>query len=229
MSEVLLESVDLTKSYGSGHTRVDVLRGTSLSLSQGEFLAITGPSGCGKSTLLHLDTPDSGDILYRGHPLAKMWGGRLDVARNRVFGFVFQFYHLLGEFTAVENVLMPAMIRTGPLGWLAGRHKAREQAERLLERLGLAERLHHRPAQLSGGEQQRVAIARALSGSPEILLCDEPTGNLDEKTSVEIIELLMDLNNEGQTMVVVTHDAGFANLAHRKLEMHEGRVRENSS
>jgi len=228
MSEAILEAVDLEKSYGRGHALVEVLRGASLSVDPGEMLAVVGPSGAGKSTLLHimggLDTPDGGAVLYKGSPISKMWGGRLDVVRNRVFGFVFQFYHLLGEFDAVENVLMPMMIRTGPLGWLHKRGAARQTAVDVLERLGLGQRLTHRPSELSGGERQRVAIARALAGKPEILLCDEPTGNLDEKTSVGIVNLLLELNREGQTMVVVTHDRSLASRAHRTVEIHGGRI-----
>lgn len=228
MSDAILEAVDLTKSYGKGHTLVEVLRGASVSVRPGEFVAVVGPSGAGKSTLLHimggLDTPDGGAVLYKGQPISKMWGGRLDVVRNRVFGFVFQFYHLLREFDAVENVLMPMMIRTGPFGWLRQRRDARRAAVEMLERLGLGERLTHRPSELSGGERQRVAIARALAGRPEILLCDEPMGNLDEKTSVGIIELLLELNREGQTIVVVTHDRSLASKAHRTVEIHGGRI-----
>lgn len=228
MNEPLLQARDLSKSYGKGHTRIVVLEGASLSIQPGEFVAVAGPSGSGKSTLLHLlgglDTPESGDVLYRGESIAKMWGGKLDVVRNRVFGFVFQFYHLLGEFTALENVLFPEMIRYGPFGWMKERKAARARAEELLGSLGLAERTDHRPSQLSGGEQQRVAIARALVGEPEILLCDEPTGNLDEKTGAGIIELLIELNSKGQTMVVVTHDRQFASLASRRLTIHDARV-----
>ncbi len=228
MSEVILEAIDLAKSYGKGHTRVDVLRGASLSVARGELVAVVGASGAGKSTLLHimggLDTPGGGNVLYKGQPISRMWGGRLDMVRNRVFGFVFQFYHLLREFDAVENVLMPRMIRAGALTWLRERRAARREALEILKRLGLGERVTHRPSQLSGGEQQRVAIARALAGGPEILLCDEPTGNLDEVTSVGIVDLLLDLNRQGQTMVVVTHDRSLAAKADRTVEIHRGRI-----
>ena len=231
MSETILEAANLRRGYGAGHTRVDVLNGASLKVQEGEFVAVAGPSGSGKSTLLHilggLDAPDSGDVLYRNEKLAEMCGGSLDRVRNSVFGFVFQFYHLLREFSTVENVLMPRMIGCGPLAWLKQRPQARKDAVELLSRLGLGERLTHRPNQLSGGEQQRVAIARALIGSPEVILCDEPTGNLDEKTGAGIIELLLDLNSRGQTMVVVTHDRELAGLAHRRLQMHEGRITSN--
>ncbi len=228
MNEPLLRAIDVHKSYGRAHTLVKVLHGASLDVRREEFLAVEGASGAGKSTLLHilggLDTPDSGDVLYKGENIGKMWGGRLDVVRNRVFGFVFQFYHLLKEFTALENVMMPQMVRHGPAGWLAGRRKARREARDLLERLGLGERITHKPSELSGGEQQRVAIARALAGSPEILLCDEPTGNLDARTGAGIIDLLLELNREGQTMVVVTHDRDLASMAHRKVAIVQGRI-----
>jgi lipoprotein-releasing system ATP-binding protein len=233
MSEPILQAVKVFKSYGKDHTKVEVLRGASFDVAEGEFVAIKGPSGSGKSTLLHLlgglDTPDSGDVLYRGEPLTRMCRGDLDAVRNRVFGFVFQFYHLLGEFNAVENVMMPGMIAAGPLEWLGKRREARKKAAALLDELGLGERLTHRPSELSGGEQQRVAIARAMMGGPEILLSDEPTGNLDEKTSRGIIELLLDVNRRGQTMVVVTHEDDLAALAHRTVELHEGRIMEETN
>jgi len=230
MSETLLEAAGVRKSYGKGPTLVSVLEGVDLKVGEGELLAVAGASGAGKSTLLHvmggIDTPDDGTVLYRGEDVNKMWGGRRDLVRNRVFGFVFQFYHLLREFTALENVLMPQMIREGLFSWPARRHEARRKAAELLERLGLGHRLRHRPSELSGGEQQRVAIARALAGEPEILLCDEPTGNLDAKTGREIVDILLDLNRGGQTMVVVTHDRDLAALAHRQVTLAEGRIRQ---
>jgi len=228
MSEPVLAACGLEKSYGRGHTLLEVLRGADLELGQGELLAVVGPSGAGKSTLLHvlggLDRADAGEVLYRGSELTKMWGGRLDAVRARVFGFVFQFYHLLREFTALENVLMPEMIRSSALTWLKNRRESRRRAEELLEELGLGERTAHRPAELSGGEQQRVAIARALVGEPEILLCDEPTGNLDAASSANIRELLRRLNESGQTMIIVTHEESLAEIADRTLEIREGRI-----
>jgi lipoprotein-releasing system ATP-binding protein len=230
MSEATLEAVGLYKSYGKGRTYVSVLEGAGLSVAEGELLAVVGASGSGKSTLLHLlggmDTPDKGQVLYSGEDISKMWGGRRDLVRNRVFGFVFQFYHLLREFTALENVLMPLMIRSGIGEWGRQRHEARRRAVELLERLGVAERLHHRPSELSGGEQQRVAIARALVAEPKVLLCDEPTGNLDSRTGCEIITLLLELNRAGQTMVMVTHDRELAALAHRRVTLDERRIHE---
>jgi len=231
MSEPILAAENVHKTYGSGHTLVKVLQGADLSVDKGHFLCVVGPSGSGKSTLLHilggLDTPDSGRVLYRGEDISKMWGGRRDFVRNRVFGFVFQFYHLLPEFTALENVLMPELIRQRIFSWPGKRWEARRRAAELLDDFGVAQRAAHRPSELSGGEQQRVAIARALMGRPEILLCDEPTGNLDEKTGKEIIDALLDLN-PGQTMVVVTHDAGLADLAHRRVALGAGKIRDVS-
>lgn len=229
MSEILLEAVGVKKSYGKGHTFVSVLEDTSLAVEEGQMLAVLGTSGAGKSTLLHvlggIDTPDAGKVLYRGEDINTIWAGRRDLVRNRLFGFVFQFYHLLREFTALENVLMPQMIREGVLGWPGKRRDARRHAEELLGRFGLSGRLHHRPWELSGGEQQRVAIARALVAEPKVLLCDEPTGNLDAKTGREIVDILMNLNRAGQTMVVVTHDRELAELAHRQVTLAEGKVR----
>jgi lipoprotein-releasing system ATP-binding protein len=224
----ILKAVEVYKAYGKAHTRVEVLRGINMELADGEMLAVVGASGAGKSTLLHvlgaLDAPDSGEVLYRNESISKMWNGRRDLVRNRIFGFVFQFYHLLGEFTALENVLMPELIRRGVFAWPAVRSEARKAAADLLEQFGLGNRLTHRPSELSGGEQQRVALARALIGRPEILLCDEPTGNLDSKTGKEIIDMLLELNRQGQSMVVVTHDRGLAALAHREATLADGKI-----
>ena len=223
-----LECVDLRKSYGKGHGLVHVLAGVNLVVQPGELLAVVGASGVGKSTLLHLmgalDRPDSGSVLYDGIEVFSGAARRQDRLRNRTFGFVFQFYHLLPEFTALENVLMPAMVRYGPLGWLGRRRSVRRHAQELLEKFGLAHRLTHRPSQLSGGEQQRVAIARALINEPPVLLCDEPTGNLDEKTSSEIMASLIELNRAGQTIVMVSHDPGIAKAAHRIVHLTGGRL-----
>ncbi len=223
-----LECIDLHKAYGRGHARVDVLTGVNLTVAPGELLAIVGASGVGKSTLLHLmgalDRPDSGQVLYDGVELFSGSPHRQDRLRNRTFGFVFQFYHLLPEFTALENVLMPAMVRFGSLQWLRRRSTVRKRALTLLENLGLSHRITHRPGQLSGGEQQRVAIARALINDPPVLLCDEPTGNLDEKNSSEIMAQLIELNRAGQTIVMVSHDKDIAAAAHRIVHLTAGRV-----
>jgi lipoprotein-releasing system ATP-binding protein len=228
MSEILIAS-DIHKGYVVGASRLDVLRGASLSVEKGELLAIVGASGVGKSTFLHilgaLDRPDSGEVLYEGKNTFALSQARQDVLRNRAFGFVFQFYYLLPEFTALENVLMPAMVSRGVLNWLASRRSLRRKAQELLDRLGLGGRLRHRPNQLSGGEQQRVAIARALINDPQILLCDEPTGNLDEKTSEDITDTLWRLNRDrGQTTIIVTHNVDLAARADRVVHLTDGHI-----
>ena len=220
----------LSKSFRMGGERLAVLRDIELEVREGEILAIVGRSGSGKSTLLHhiglLDKPDSGQVLLRGENLP-LDGARAACARNRFLGFVFQFYHLLPEFTAVENVLMPAMIREDAVSWWRRRRELRGRAQELLERVGLKERMKHKPPQLSGGERQRVAIARALMNEPEVLLCDEPTGNLDRHSAESIKDLLWGLNRDhAQTMVVVTHDANLASHADRVLELLDGRLKE---
>lgn len=206
-----------------------ILKGIDLDVYPDETLAIVGPSGAGKSTLLHLmgalDEPSEGTILYRGMDVSR--GGRkTDEYRNKKVGLVFQFYHLFPELTALENVLIPGMVATSTAAWLGGakaKHEAR--ALELLARVKLQHRLHHRPAQLSGGEQQRVAIARALLLEPELLLCDEPTGNLDRKTGEEVLALLSELKAKtGQSYVIVTHDRRLAEKADRCVEMEDGHL-----
>jgi lipoprotein-releasing system ATP-binding protein len=202
-----------------------------IEVREGEILAILGKSGCGKSTLLHvlgwLDRADSGQIRFEGQDRAALPTRELARLRNRVMGFVFQFYHLLPELTALENVLLPSMIQHEPGAWRAHGDEARERAKALLAMVGLSARGHHRPSQLSGGERQRVAIARALQNQPRFLLCDEPTGNLDGRTAEDVRALLWSLNErQGQTMVIVTHDARLAGQAHRIVHLVEGRVRE---
>jgi lipoprotein-releasing system ATP-binding protein len=214
---------DLRKTYHDGGRRLEILQGIDLEVRAGEILAITGPSGVGKSTLLHLlgalDRPTSGEIFHRGRALSAMGRAEVNRLRNEELGFVFQFYHLLPEFNALENVMMPALCRG------ARRSACRERAEQLLARVGLTERMTHKPGQMSGGEQQRVAIARALFNRPAVLLCDEPTGNLDEGTGASIVDLLWDLNADRETTVVlVTHDEGLAARADRRVQMHAGRV-----
>jgi lipoprotein-releasing system ATP-binding protein len=228
MSDIL-QAVEIHKSYRMGTSRLPVLRGASLSVRKGELLAVVGASGVGKSTFLHilgaLDEPDQGKVFCNGEDVFALPRSRQDALRNRTFGFVFQFYYLLPEFTALENVLMPAMVGRGVVGWLRSRGRLRRKATELLERLGLGARLGHRPSQLSGGEQQRVAIARALINDPAILLCDEPTGNLDEDTSEEIRAAIWDLNRDAQlTTVIVTHNMDLARRAHRMVRLHEGKI-----
>ena len=223
-AETLVQVSDLHKSFpSSGAERIDILQGLGLDLRAGESLAIVGASGIGKSTLLHilgtLDRPDSGCILFQGVDVFALNGDRLAGFRNRSIGFVFQFHHLLPEFTTLENVMMPALI-----GGLAP-NDARQRARDLLGRVDLAQRLSHRVTQLSGGEQQRVALARALVLKPQLLLADEPTGNLDKHNGEKIHQLLMALNRElGMTLVVVTHNPELADLMDRRVTIAEGRL-----
>src|SRR5512136_1452271 len=214
---------DVTKSFARDGDQVEVLKGVSLTIAAGELAAIVGPSGVGKSTLLHLlgglERPTSGAIRYGETDLAGLSDLALARFRNLRVGFVFQFHHLLPEFSALENVMMPLLIRRYSTG------KARTQAAALLGRVGLAARLQHRPGELSGGEQQRVAIARALIGQPAVLLADEPTGNLDSKTGDEVFELLRELNRERRlTCVFITHNEALARRTDRILRMLDGRI-----
>lgn len=217
----LLEVVDIHKSYGAGAARVDVLRGISLSVAEGETIAFVGASGAGKSTLLHLmgtlDRPTSGKVFFKGEDVFRLGDMQLASFRNRSMGFVFQFHHLLPEFTALENAMMPALI-----GGMK-KQDAAGIAEELLRDVGLSHRLTHKPGELSGGEQQRVAIARALVLSPPILLADEPTGNLDMKTSDEVHELLAEIQRKkGTALVVVTHNERLAERMGKTVRLVDG-------
>ena len=214
---------DVTKSFARDGERVEVLKGVSLAVAAGELVSIVGPSGVGKSTLLHLlgglERPTGGKISYGETNLAELTDVALARFRNRHAGFVFQFHHLLPEFSAVENVMLPLLIRR------ATQAAARERAAALLGRVGLSGRLRHRPGELSGGEQQRVAIARALVGEPAVLLADEPTGNLDSKTGEEVFELLRELNQETRlTCILITHNEELARRTDRVLRMLDGRM-----
>jgi len=220
----VIECRGLEKTYNDGSRELRILRGIDLAVHDGDLMVITGPSGVGKSTLLHiigtLDRPSSGDVLFRGTSLRKTGRAAINRIRNEEIGFVFQFYHLLPEFSALENVMMPALC----LG--AKRTELIDRATELLEKVGLAERLTHKPGMLSGGEQQRVAIARALFNRPSIVLADEPTGNLDESTGAEIIDLLWTLNrSEGVTLVMVSHDDSIGERSDRWVYLHEGIAR----
>lgn len=224
-----LSAVGLVKGYRKGKLAVPVLRGVDVEVERGEFVAIVGSSGSGKSTLMHvlglLDGPESGEVRLDGRRIDHLPERRRDNLRNRTFGFIFQFYHLLPELSALENVLAPMMIRYGPLAYLGRRARLRSEAEALLERVGLGHRLAHKPSELSGGEMQRAAIARALIGNPEVLLADEPTGNLDSGSGHVVLELLRDLNRErGLTMMMVTHDASIAAQADRVVRLAEGKI-----
>jgi len=220
----MLKAHDLHKVYREGQKEIYAVRGISLEVKKGEILVIVGPSGAGKSTLLHLlgglDKPDRGSIFLDGIDLYAIRDDARSRLRNKRIGFVFQFYHLLPEFTALENVLLPTMIR-GERGRAV--IQSRERAEELLDKVGLRERLDHKPPQLSGGEAQRVAIARALINNPDIVFCDEPTGNLDSKMSAGLCGLIWKLNQENrQTFVIVTHEPSLAERANRILRIKDG-------
>jgi len=209
-SEISLAVTNLHKHYRLGGQDLHVLRGVDLGVADGEWLAILGRSGSGKSTLLHLmgglDRPDQGGVMFDGRAVFELRGRALDRYRSRHVGLVFQFYHLLPELTALENILIGAMVGRSVFGYTGERAGLRAHAHALLERVGLADRAKHRPSKLSGGERQRVAIARALINQPDVLLADEPTGNLDADTGGEIMDLFRGLHAEGQTIVMVTHD-----------------------
>ncbi len=225
---VLAKATKIHKSYPLGKTRVSVLRGVNLEVRKGEMLAVTGSSGCGKSTLLHilgaLDAPDQGTVSFAGEDLFAQKTWKRDAIRNRDVGFVFQFYHLLPEFNVLENVLMPRMVGTPVLSWISSRKTAKARAAEILELVGLKDRFNHRPKELSGGERQRVAIARAIVNEPRFLLADEPTGNLDAKMGKGIMDCLRGLNQNGQTIVLVTHDPLIAQQADRQVRLVDGRI-----
>ena len=215
----MIKAENITKRYGE----LEVLKGVSLQINEGEIVSIVGSSGAGKSTLLHiigtLDRPDSGTLVINGVEAGKLKDKKLSDFRNRSIGFVFQFHHLLPEFTALENVCIPAFI--------AGKSQAEaeKRAAELLGFLGLGERMGHKPSELSGGEQQRVAVARALVNRPAVVLADEPSGNLDSRSAKELHQMFFDLRKEfNQTFVIVTHNDELANMADRKLEMKDGQI-----
>ncbi|MEM6330624.1 MAG: ABC transporter ATP-binding protein [Planctomycetota bacterium] len=225
----LLEARGVYKTYHKGAVAAPVLQGVDLAVSPGELLAVVGQSGSGKSTLLHLlatlDRPDAGQVRFEGNRIDNLPASGRDVLRNRHLGMIFQSYHLMPELTALENVLAPAMIRYGVLGYWRRRRSLRERADQLLHTVGLGHRLTHKPRELSGGEMQRTAIARALMSSPRLLLADEPTGNLDRENGDEVLRLLRELNREsGLTVVMVTHDRSIALQADRTVTLSSGRV-----
>jgi len=224
----LIELDEICKVYSLGEAQVEALRGVSLSIDQGEYIALMGPSGSGKSTLMNmvgcLDRPTSGSYLLGGEEVAKMSRDARARLRNRQFGFVFQNFNLLARTSALENVELPLLYSLRMSGW-----ERRRRAVEVLEKVGLAERLHHHPGQLSGGEQQRVAIARALVNQPSIIMADEPTGNLDSRTSREVIDLIRRLNEETEiTIVLVTHDQYVARHAQRILVLKDGQIVEDT-
>lgn len=221
--ESIVEVVNVRKIYEMGEVRVPALNGVNLRVKTGEFMGVMGPSGSGKTTLLHLigalDRPTEGRVLIKGADISRLSDDELAELRNREIGFVFQFFNLIPRMTAVENVELPMAFAGVP------REKRRRRAVELLERVGLGDRLNHRPTELSGGEQQRVAIARALVNNPSVMLCDEITGNIDTKTGEEILMLLRELNKEqNQTFVLVTHDPTVARSTDRIAYMQDGMI-----
>lgn len=222
-TEPLLQAIELDKSYNSKAKAIHVLSGASLEVKAGEFLGIVGASGTGKSTLLHimggLDRPEGGRVLFKGQDIFQQKDGFLEQFRNRHIGFVFQTFNLLPDFSALENTMFPGLIgRRDP-------KSVREKAEELLGLLGLQDRLHHKPGELSGGETQRVAMARSLVNQPDLLLADEPTGNLDSQASAHFMDLARKLNEEtNQTFVIVTHSAKIAKSLDRVLQLADGRL-----
>lgn len=213
----MIKATNIHKRYGN----LEVLKGVDIEIDKGEIVSIVGASGAGKSTLLHilgtLDNADTGDLFYNETKLTQLKQKELSLFRNKNMGFVFQFHHLLPEFDALENVCLPALI--------GGKSKAEveSKAKDILNKIGLGNRLHHKPSELSGGEQQRVAVARALINDPEVIFADEPSGNLDSNTAKELHELFFKLKNEmNQTFVIVTHNEELANMANRKLVMNDG-------
>ena len=225
MNETFIQVQQLTKSFGNGSKRVDVLKGIDLTLLKGEKAAIVGASGVGKTTLLHilgtLDRPTSGKVFYEKKDIFTLNEQELALFRNRRIGFVFQFHHLLPEFNALENTMMPCLIQG------MTKQEASLKAEGILTLVGLKERLLHKPGELSGGEQQRVAVARALVLEPKVLLADEPTGNLDTKTGESVFQLLLELNRtKGVTLIIVTHNLALASLLPRQIRMVDGKALE---
>lgn len=215
----MLQAKEIFKSYRS----LPVLKGINLTIEKGEIVSIVGSSGAGKSTLLHilgtLDAPDQGDVFLNGTNLVTLKREKLAAFRNQQIGFIFQFHNLLPEFTALENISMPGLIAGRPA------REVKERADQLLSLLGIAERKHHKPSELSGGEQQRISVARALINDPAVIFADEPSGNLDSRNADELHQLFFDLRKEfNQTFVIVTHNASLAGMADRKLEILDGQI-----
>jgi len=222
---MILEALNIHKIYDHTAHELHVLKGVNVAVKEGDILTIVGPSGAGKSTLLHilggLDRPTEGKVLLDRQDVYNIDDHQRAKLRNEKIGFIFQFYHLLPEFTALENVMMPALIKRN----LNRSETLRDRALGLLKEVGLEPRAHHRPSELSGGEQQRTAIARSLMNSPQIIFCDEPTGNLDSQSGEEVVRLLLELNTKNkQTLVIVTHDENIARHSHTTLHMHDGEL-----
>ena len=232
-STTVLQATGLHRTYRMGRVEVPVLRGVDLRVQEGEWLCVLGSSGSGKSTLLHqlgdLDRPDRGDIAWRGRSLTEMRRRERETYRNRAIGFVFQSYHLMPELNVLENVMVASMVGHDPFAWRSMRAEASARAEELLDAFGLGHRFEHRPAELSGGERQRVAMARALVNGPDVVLADEPTGNLDTKTGDGILDVLTERHRLGLSMVMVTHDPTIAARADRVVKMVDGVVVEETA
>lgn len=232
-STTVLQATGLHRTYRMGRVEVPVLRGVDLQVQEGEWLCVLGSSGSGKSTLLHqlgdLDRPDRGDIAWRGRSLTEMRRRERETYRNRAIGFVFQSYHLMPELNVLENVMVASMVGHDPFAWRSMRAEASARAEELLDAFGLGHRFEHRPAELSGGERQRVAMARALVNGPDVVLADEPTGNLDTKTGDGILDVLAERHRLGLSMVMVTHDPTIAARADRVVKMVDGVVVEETT
>ena len=228
MTQTYLEAVNLRKSFFKGDEEVKVLTGVNLKVRNSETLAIIGPSGTGKTTLLQimglLDQPSAGEIKIKGETLSTISDKQTSRLRNRFFGFVYQFHHLINEFSALENTMMPLLVRRESIS------QAREAARELLDEIGLSNRLHHKPSELSGGECQRVAVARALIGKPSVVLADEPTGNLDPGTAEKVFDGLLTVDQSiGSSLIVVTHNHGLANTLDRQVLLDQGRIKEQQS
>lgn len=226
MSKIILKAHNITRSYFEGKVQTDVLKNVNIDIYSDKLTAIIGKSGSGKSTLLHilgtLDTPTSGELIYKGEDLTKFSSNKKAEFRNQNLGFVYQFHHLLGDFSALENVMMPLLI-----GGISTK-EAKERATSYLEKVGLSHRINYKPSEMSGGERQRVAIARALSNKPNIILADEPTGNLDAQNASDIFDLFMDLaKNEHVAVVMVTHDNGLAQKCDLVYQMKDGVINAN--
>lgn len=229
MTAPVLQVRGLEKHYRLGRQQIPVLRGVDLAIAAGEAVALLGASGAGKSTLLHLlgllDTPTAGEVLYDGRRVDGLPVGERARLRHRQVGFVFQFYHLIPELTALQNVLLARMMTASVLGYWRQRKQARAAATTMLQQVGLGDRLRHRPAELSGGERQRVAIARALLAEPRVILADEPTGNLDSTTAAGVVDLMFGMQRQrGLSLVLVTHDEQLARRCDRIVRLRDGRV-----
>ena len=228
MTQTCLEALNVRKSFFKGEDEVKVLTGVNLKLRNAESLAIVGPSGTGKTTLLQimglLDQPSSGEIKIKGEAVSMISDKKASRFRNRFFGFVYQFHHLINEFSALENTMMPLLVRRESIS------QAREAAREVLAEIGLSNRLHHKPSELSGGECQRVAVARALIGKPSVVLADEPTGNLDPGTAEKVFDSLLELNRSiGSSLIIVTHNHVLADSLDRQVFLDQGRVKEQQS